>query len=50
MASVQEEAQYVLWLAETKSPVTMQRMFRPQYGKNPPDVKLKFAFSKNLFN
>jgi hypothetical protein len=40
MASVQEKAQCVLWLAETESPVTVQRTFRAQYGKNPPDVKL----------
>jgi hypothetical protein len=46
MASVQGKAQCVLWLAETESPVTVQRMFRAQYGKNPPDVNLKFTCSK----
>jgi hypothetical protein len=46
MASEQEKAQYVLWLAETESPVTVQRMFRAQYGKCPPDVKLKFICSR----
>jgi hypothetical protein len=40
MASVQEKAQCFLWLAETESPVTVQQMFRAQYGNNPPDVKL----------
>jgi hypothetical protein len=40
MASVEERANCVLWLAKTKSPVTVQRMLRAQYGKNPPDVKL----------
>jgi hypothetical protein len=46
MASVQEKAECVQWLAETKSPVTMQRMFRAQYGNNPPDANLKFTCSK----
>jgi hypothetical protein len=40
MALVQEKAQCVLWLAQTESPVTVQRIFRAQYGKNPPDIKL----------
>jgi hypothetical protein len=39
MTSVQEKA-------ERESPVTVQRMFRAQYGKNPPDVILKFTCSK----
>jgi hypothetical protein len=34
------KAQCALWLAETRAPVTVQRMFRAPYGKNPPDVKL----------
>jgi hypothetical protein len=46
MVSVREKAKCVLWLAETESPVTVQRMFRAQYGKNPPDVKLKFTCRK----
>jgi hypothetical protein len=40
MASVQEKAKCFLWLAETKSPVTVQRMLEAQYGKDPLDVKL----------
>jgi hypothetical protein len=45
MASVQEKAHFILWLAETKPPVTVQRIFKVQYGKNPPEVKLKFICS-----
>jgi hypothetical protein len=40
MASVTEKAQCVVWLAETKYPLSVQRLFRTKYGKNPPDVKL----------
>jgi hypothetical protein len=39
MTSLTEKAQCVVWLAETKSPVSVQRPFRKKYGKNPPDVK-----------
>jgi hypothetical protein len=40
MASVTEKAQYVVWLAEIISLVSIQRLFRTMYGKNPTDVKL----------
>lgn len=38
MASVQEKAQCVIWLTESKSPVTVQRKYRTKYGKPPPPV------------
>ena len=39
MASMQEKAQCVLWVHESRSPVTVQRQFRREYGRDPPDVK-----------
>ena len=39
MASMQEKAQCVLWFHESRSPVTVQRQFRREYGRDPPDVK-----------
>ena len=41
MASPQKNAQCVVRLAETKSQIRVQRMFRTRYGKNLPDMKLK---------
>ena len=37
MASMQEKAQCVLWVHESRSPV--HRQFRRKYGRDPPDVK-----------
>ena len=39
MASLVEKAQCVLWYHETNSPITVQRNFRREYGRSPPDVK-----------
>jgi len=32
MASMKEKAQFVLWYHETKSPASVQRKFRNEYG------------------
>ena len=34
-----EKAQCVLWFHETKSLVSVQRNFRREYGRSPPDIK-----------
>jgi len=47
MASKKEKAQCVLWYHETKSPVSLQRNFRNEYGWPPPDVLLNRR-SRNL--
>ena len=39
MTSMAEKAQCVLWFHETKSPITVQRNFRREYDRSPPDVK-----------
>ena len=39
MVSLQEKAQCVLWYHETKSPVSVQRKFRNEYRRDPPNVK-----------
>lgn len=39
MASMQEKAQAVLWYAEFKSIITVQRQFRRVFQKNAPDPK-----------
>jgi hypothetical protein len=39
MASMKEKAQCVFWFHETKSPLTVQRNFRPEYGRQPTDVE-----------
>jgi len=36
---MKEKAQCVLWYHETKSPVSVQRNFRNDYGRPPSDVK-----------
>jgi len=47
MAAMKEKAQCVLWYHETKSPVTVQRKFRNEYGRPPPDVNsIKAWYSK----
>ena len=47
MASMKEKAQCVLWYHETKSPVTVQRKFRNEYGQPQSDVKsIKAWYSK----
>jgi len=47
MASIKEKAQCVLWSHETKSPVSVQRKFRNEYWRPPPDVKsIKAWYSK----
>ena len=47
MASMEEKSQCVLWYHETKSPVTVQRKFRNEYGRPPPDVtSIKAWYSK----
>jgi len=47
MASINEKVQCVLWYSETKSPVTVQRKFRNEYGRPPPDGKnIKAWYSK----
>ena len=47
MASMKEKAQCVLWYRETKSPVTVQRKFRNEYGRSTPDVNgIKAWYSK----
>ena len=44
---MREKAQFVLWHHETISPVTVQRKFRNDYGRPPPDVKsIKAWYSK----
>jgi len=44
---MKEKAQCVLRYQETKSPVSVQRKFRNEYGRRPPDVKsLKAWYSK----
>jgi len=44
---MKEKAHCVLWYHETKSPVSVQREFRNEYGRPPPDVKsLKAWYSK----
>jgi hypothetical protein len=39
MASVQENAQAVVWFAESKSVISVQRQFRRVFQKDPPDPK-----------
>jgi hypothetical protein len=39
MASVKEKAQGAFWFYEMKSPLVVQRNFRHEYGRQPPDVK-----------
>ena len=39
MASTQEKAQCVLWVHESRFPVTVHRQFRREYGRDSPDVK-----------
>jgi hypothetical protein len=47
MASMKEKVQCVLWYHETKSPVTVQRKFRNEYGQHLPVVKsIKTWYSK----
>jgi len=36
---MKEQAQCVLWYHATKSQVSVQRKFRSEYGRPPPDVK-----------
>ena len=36
MASIEEKVNCVLWLAELKSTVAVQRKFRIEYNKEPP--------------
>jgi len=48
MASMKEKAQCVLWCHETKSPVSVQRKFRNEYGRPPPDVKSIKAWYSNF--
>jgi hypothetical protein len=36
MATVEEKAMCVLWFFETKSDMKTQRLYRTQYGKDPP--------------
>jgi len=46
---MKEKAQCVLWYHETKSPVSVQRKFRNEYGRLPPDVKrIKTWYSQIL--
>ncbi|PSN54811.1 hypothetical protein C0J52_02912 [Blattella germanica] len=40
MASDQEKAQCVLWYHETQSLITVQRNFRREYGRPPPNYVL----------
>jgi hypothetical protein len=40
MASPQERAQCVVWFSETKSPITVQRIYRRIFEKDPPDKKI----------
>ena len=47
MASMKEKSQCVLWYHETKSPVRVQRKFRNEYRRSPPDGKsIKAWYSK----
>ncbi|GBM82042.1 hypothetical protein AVEN_56186-1 [Araneus ventricosus] len=39
MTSIEQKAQCVLWLYETKSPINFQRAFRRCYGRKPPYTK-----------
>ncbi|XP_064100825.1 uncharacterized protein LOC135211447 [Macrobrachium nipponense] len=39
MVSLHEKAQCTLWYHETKSPVAVERKFRNEYRRDPPDVK-----------
>ena len=39
MTSMQVKAQCVLWFYESRSPITVQRQFQREYGRDPPDVK-----------
>ena len=49
MGSMKEKAQCVLWYHETKSPITVQRKFRNEYGWPLPDVKsIKAWYSKSV--
>ena len=48
MATAQEKAQCVLWLAETKSPITVQRNFRRMYHKDPPSVPSIYAWMQKF--
>lgn len=49
MTTAQERAQCVIWYAETKSPITVQRKFQRTYQRAPPDVKtIKAWFDKFL--
>jgi len=44
---MKEKAHCVLWYYKTKSPVSVQRKFRNEYGRPPPDVKsVKAWYSK----
>lgn len=39
IASMKEKVQCIFWFHETKSPLTVQRNFRREYGQYPRDVK-----------
>jgi hypothetical protein len=39
MVSMKEKAQCVFWFYETKSPLSIKRNFRREYGLHPPDIK-----------
>ena len=44
---MKEKAQCVVWYHATKSPITVQRKFRNEYGRPPSDVKsIKAWYSK----
>lgn len=48
MTTPQEKAQCVWWYVESKSPVTVQRQFRRQYGRDPPSKSCIMRWVKNF--
>ena len=48
MASIEEKVNCVLWLAELKSTVAVQRKFKIEYNKEPPHRNTIAKWMKNL--
>ena len=48
MLTIQQKAQCALWYHESKSPTTIQRKFRYEFGQDPPHINSIKRWYKNL--
>ena len=48
MASIEKKVNCILWLAELKSTIAVQRKFRIEYNKKPPHRNTIAKWIKNL--